>query len=342
MKALRILLLLTLLEDGSTFPKRDKKKKKDNWKELAKDALCDSRDSAGVMEVLKDYDDKSLWFVLVSSGKEGDTLKRPRRHSDKGKGWAASYKEGKLYDTNKCDLTMVVWRGKDLKIGDPGKCDTEKTYGVMQEVFSRGKGKKEDNDNVRKRLKKKSKKEGIKRVFFILWSSENWKWTSYGMGIEEKKCLVQTPNGFFLINPGGEEDSGSSSEEDSDEDSSSSEEDSDEKSSSRSKEDSDEDSSSSSEEDSDENSSSSSKEDSDEDSSSSEEDSDEDSSSSEEDSESAPPSGYLPPLGDSEADSSSSSEEDSDEDLSSSSKEDSEFAPPSGYLSPPGDKMSLW
>ena len=113
MKAFEILLLVTLIENSFTFPKHDKKKK-DNWKEIAKDALCDSRDSAGVIEALKDYDDKSLWFVLVSSGKEGD--KRPRRHSDKGKGWAADYKEGKLYDTKKCDLTMVVWRGKESKI----------------------------------------------------------------------------------------------------------------------------------------------------------------------------------------------------------------------------------
>ena len=53
MKALGILLLLTLLENSFTFPKPDKKKK-DNWKEIAKDALCDSRDSAGVMEALKE------------------------------------------------------------------------------------------------------------------------------------------------------------------------------------------------------------------------------------------------------------------------------------------------
>ena len=321
MKALGILLLLTLLENSLGFPKPDKKK--DNWKEIAKDALCDSRDSAGVMEALKDYDDTSLWFVLVSSGKKGDTLKRPKRDSDKGKGWAGDYKKGKLFDAEKCDLTMVVWRGKDLKIGDPGKCDTKKTSGVMQEVISRGKGKKEHNDDVRKRLKKKSKKEGIKHSFFILWSSGDWKWTSYGMSIEENKCLVQTPNGFFLINPGGEEDSSSSSEEDSDEDSSSSsEEDSEENSSSSSEEDSDEDSSSSSEEDSDEDLSSSSEEDSDEDSSSNkEEDSYEDlSSSSKEDSDED----SSPSKEDSDEDS-SPSKENSDEDSSSSSKEDSEL-----------------
>ena len=270
--------------------------------------------------LLKDYDDKSLWFVLVSSGKKGDTLKRPRRDSYKGKGWAADYKEGKLYDTKKCDLTMVVWRGKDLKIGDSGKCETEKTSAVMQEVISRGKNKKEKYDDVRKRLKKKSKKEGIKHAFFILWSSGNWKWSHHG--IEENKCLVQTPNGFFLINPGGEEDSSSSSEEDSDEDSSSSsEEDSEEDSSSSSEEDSDEDSSSSSEEDSDEDLSSSSEEDSDEDSSSNkEEDSYEDlSSSSKEDSDED----SSPSKEDSDEDS-SPSKENSDEDSSSSSKEDSE------------------
>ena len=272
--------------------------------------------------LLKDYDDKSLWFVLLSSGKKGDmdSLKRPRRDSDKGKGWAADYKEGKLYDTKKCDLIMVVWRGKDLKIGDSGKCKTEKTSAVMQEVLTRGKEKKEKYDDVRKRLKKKSKKEGIKHAFFILWSSGNWKWSHHG--IEENKCRVQTPNGFFLINPGGKEDSSSSSEDDSDEDSS--EEDSDEDSSSSSEEDSDEDSSSSCKENSAPPSGylppppcSSSKEDSEEDSSSSEEDSDEDSSSKE----------------DSDEDSSSSSEEDSNED--SSSKDDAQAT--SGYLSPPGD-----
>lgn len=255
MKALGFLLLLTLIENSFTFPKHDKKKK-DDWKEIAKDALCDSRDSAGVIAALKVYDNKSLWFVLVTSGKEGDSLKRPRRHSDKGKGWAADYKEGKLYDTKKCDLTMVVWRGKEPKIGDPSKCDTGKVSGVVEDVISKHSKKKEDD--IRKHLKKKSKKEGIKHSFFILWSSGNWEWTG-----DNNLCFVQTPNGFFLINPDGKEDSSSSSEEDSDEDSSSS-----------------------------------SKEDSEEDSSSSEEDSDEDSSSCKE--FSAPPSGYLPPTGDSE------------------------------------------
>ena len=302
-----------------------------------------------VTTLLKDYDDRSLWFVLVSSGEEGDTLKRPRRDSDKGKGWAADYKEGKLFDAEKCGLTMVIWRGKDLKIGEQGKCETEKTSAVMQEVILRGKGKKEDYDDVRKSLKNKSKKKGISYSFFILWSSGNWKWTS--TNIEENKCHVQTPNGFFLINPGGEEDSSSSSEEDSDEESSStSEGDSDEDSSSSSEEESDEKSSSSSEEDSDEDLSSrckensappssylpsppcsSSKEDSEEDSSSSEEDSDENSSSSsEEDSEEDSSSSSKE---DSEEDSSSG--EDSDEDSSSSSKEDPQAT--SGYLSPPGN-----
>ena len=300
MKLLGSLLLLTLLGNIHTFPKPDKKK--DNWKELAKDALCDTQDSNGVIEVLKEYDDRSVWFVLVSSGKEGDTLRRPKRHSDKGKGWAADYKEGKLFDAHKCDLTMVVWRGKDLKMGDPGKCDTGKTSGVMQEVISAGKGKKEDNDDVRKRLKNKSKKEGLRHFFFIVWSSGSWKWTSYGMSVEENECLVQNPNGFFLINTGEDEDSSSSSEEDSKEDSSS-EEDSDEDSSSE--EDSDEDSSS--EEDSDENSSS--EEDSDEDSKSeSEEDSDEDSS--------------LGSEEDSDEDSSTRNKKDSEEDSSSNSQED--------------------
>ena len=282
MKLLGSLLLLTLLGNIHTFPKPDKKK--DNWKELAKDALCDTKNSNGVMEALKDYDDRSVWFVLVSSGKEGDTLRRPKRHSDKGKGWAADYKEGKLFDAHKCDLTMVVWRGKDLKMGDPGKCDTGKTSGVMQEVISAGKGKKEDNDDVRKRLKNKSKKEGLRHFFFIVWSSGSWKWTSYGMSVEENECLVQNPNGFFLINTGEDEDSSSSSEEDSKEDSSS-EEDSDENSSSE--EDSDEDSKSESEEDSDEDSSLGSEEDSDEDSSTrNKKDSEEDSSSNSEEDES--------------------------------------------------------
>ena len=282
MKLLGSLLLLTLLGNIHTFPKPDKKK--DNWKELAKDALCDTKNSNGVMEALKDYDDRSVWFVLVSSGKEGDTLRRPKRHSDKGKGWAADYKEGKLFDAHKCDLTMVVWRGKDLKMGDPGKCDTGKTSGVMQEVISAGKGKKEDNDDVRKRLKNKSKKEGLRHFFFIVWSSGSWKWTSYGMSVEENECLVQNPNGFFLINTGEDEDSSSSSEEDSKEDSSS-EEDSDENSSSE--EDSDEDSKSESEEDSDEDSSLGSEEDSDEDSSTrNKKDSEEDSSSNSQEDES--------------------------------------------------------
>ena len=301
MKLLGSLLLLTLLGNIHTFPKPDKKK--DNWKELAKDALCDTKNSNGVMEALKDYDDRSVWFVLVSSGKEGDTLRRPKRHSDKGKGWAADYKEGKLFDAHKCDLTMVVWRGKDLKMGDPGKCDTGKTSGVMQEVISAGKGKKEDNDDVRKRLKNKSKKEGLRHFFFIVWSSGSWKWTSYGMSVEENECLVQNPNGFFLINTGEDEDSSSSSEEDSKEDSSS-EEDSDEDSSSE--EDSDE--NSSSEEDSDEDSKSESEEDSDEDSSlGSEEDSDEDSS--------------TRNKKDSEEDSSSNSEEDEYDEASESIEE---------------------
>ena len=310
MKLLGSLLLLTLLGNIHTFPKPDKKK--DNWKELAKDALCDTKNSNGVMEALKDYDDRSVWFVLVSSGKEGDTLRRPKRHSDKGKGWAADYKEGKLFDAHKCDLTMVVWRGKDLKMGDPGKCDTGKTSGVMQEVISAGKGKKEDNDDVRKRLKNKSKKEGLRHFFFIVWSSGSWKWTSYGMSVEENECLVQNPNGFFLINTGEDEDSSSSSEEDSKEDSSS-EEDSDEDSSSE--EDSDE--NSSSEEDSDEDSSS--EEDSDEDSSS-EEDSDENSSSEEDSDEDSKSESEE----DSDEDSSLGSEEDSDEDSSTRNKKDSE------------------
>ena len=278
MKKLGAILLLTLIGNILSFPKPDEKKH--DWKDMAKDALCDTKDSHGVMKALKEYDDRSVWFVLVSSGKKGDTLKRPKRHSDKGKGWAANYKGGKLYDTDKCGHTMVIWRGKDLKMGDPGKCDTKKTSDVMQEVISHGKHKKDDNKDVMKRLKKKSKKEGLKHFFFIIWSSGSWKWTSYGMSVEENECLVQNPNGFFLINSGKDDDSSSSSEEDSDEDSSSSsEEDSDEDSSSSSEEDSDEESSKSSEEDSDEDSSKSSEEDSDEDSSkSSEEDSDEDSS----------------------------------------------------------------
>merc|ERR1711983_6347 len=294
----------TLLGNILSFPKPEEKK--DSWKDMAKDALCDTKDSHGVMKALKEYDDRSVWFVLVSSGKKGDTLKRPKRHSDKGKGWAANYKGGKLYDTDKCGHTMVIWRGKDLKMGDPGKCDTKKTSDVMQEVISRGKHKKDDNKDVMKRLKKKSKKEGLKHFFFIIWSSGSWKWTSYGMSVEENECLVQNPNGFFLINSGEDDDSSSSSEEDSDEDSSSS--------SSSSEEDSDEDSSSSSEEDSDEESSKSSEEDSDEESSKgSEEDSDEDS---DEDSSKSSKE-------DSDEDSSKSSEEDSDEDSSRGKKEDS-------------------
>merc|ERR1711983_245740 len=287
----------TLLGNILSFPKPEEKK--DSWKDIAKDALCDTKDSHGVMKALKEYDDRSVWFVLVSSGKKGDTLKRPKRHSDKGKGWAANYKGGKLYDTDKCGHTMVIWRGKDLKMGDPGKCDTKKTSDVMQEVISRGKHKKDDNKDVMKRLKKKSKKEGLKHFFFIIWSSGSWKWTSYGMSVEENECLVQNPNGFFLINSGEDDDSSLSGEEDSDEDSSkSSEEDSDEESSKSSEEDSDEESSKGGEEDSDEDSSSSSEEDSDEDSSSSSEE-------------------------DSDEDSSKSSEEDSDEDSSRSKKEES-------------------
>ena len=328
MKVLGSLLLLTLLGNILTFPKPDKKK--NNWKELAKDALCETKDSNGVMEVLKDYDDQSVWFVLVSSGKEGDTLRRPKRHSDKGKGWAADYKKGKLFDAHKCDLTMVVWRGKDLKMGDPGKCDTGKTSVLLREVISAGKGKKEDNDDVRKNLKNKSKKVGLSHFFFIVWSSGSWKWTSYGMSAEENECLVQNPNAFFLMNSGDDEDSSSSSEEDSEEDSSS-EEDSDEDSSTE--EDSEEDSSSeedsdehsSSEEISDEDPKSDSEEDSEDKDSSSEEDSDEDSSSEE----------------DPDEDSSSGSEEDSDEDSSARNKKDSKEVSSSNSEEGESDEESM-
>ena len=318
MKVLGSLLLLTLLGNILIFPKPDKKK--NNWKELAKDALCETKDSNGVMEVLKDYDDQSVWFVLVSSGKEGDTLRRPKRHSDKGKGWAADYKKGKLFDAHKCDLTMVVWRGKDLKMGDPGKCDTGKTSVLLREVISAGKGKKEDNDDVRKHLKNKSKKVGLSHFFFIVWSSGSWKWTSYGMSAEENECLVQNPNAFFLMNSGDDEDSSSSSEEDSEEDSSS-EEDSDEDSSSE--EDSDE--HSSSEEISDEDPKSDSEEDSEDKDSSSEEDSDEDSSSEE----------------DPDEDSSSGSEEDSDEDSSARNKKDSKEVSSSNSEEGESDEESM-
>ena len=80
MKPLGILLLLTLLENSLTIPKLDKKKY--NWKEIAKDALCDSRDSAGVMEALKDsvvtnYSNYSTMQIQGWPNKMAHFLKSP-------------------------------------------------------------------------------------------------------------------------------------------------------------------------------------------------------------------------------------------------------------------------
>ena len=124
--------MASLVDFSLTFPKPGAKKNgKDNWKDVAKDALCETKDPNGVMKALKGYDDRSSWFVLVSSGKKGDTLRRTRRHDSSGKGWSANYKEGELYDTDKCDSTMVVWLGRFLKMGESSTCDTKKAISAM-------------------------------------------------------------------------------------------------------------------------------------------------------------------------------------------------------------------
>ena len=153
------------------------------------------------MDALIALDKRSHWFVLVSPYKEN--FRRRGRRDAGGKGWSADYNVGELHTTDRCGASMVVWRGEiGLDRTKTRGCDTRQVKQLLELQGDLKSYQDPDVDLVRKEI---SLRAGHSHHFFIMWNkpgnSKRWKWSSYGMGIQESECLVHNSNSFFFMEP---------------------------------------------------------------------------------------------------------------------------------------------
>ena len=177
------------------------RQKKGDWKDVADSAFCSNHDTRNVMDALIDFDKRSHWFVLVSPYKEN--VRRRGRRDTRGKGWSADYNVGELHTTDRCGATMVVWRGEiGLDETKTRGCDTRQVRQLLEIQGDVKSYQDPDIDLVRKEISLRS---GRSHHFFIMWkkpgNSKRWKWSSYGMGIQESECLVHNSNSFYFMEP---------------------------------------------------------------------------------------------------------------------------------------------
>jgi len=148
------------------------------WKDIAKDALCDNDgDAQAVLDALMDYDMDVNWFVSVVTAGDEDASDNHKAH-------------GKEYvKFGKCGYDMIVFEDKEPPTGI---CPTDDVQQIIDDAVAEG----GDADDIADSIKDALDDEDLDYSFLVTYSDDT---ENTLVSILDDSCVVQNAQVYLYL-----------------------------------------------------------------------------------------------------------------------------------------------